>query len=112
MEIYNRFLLAGFIAGGLLAFAVLTQGSARKSFFFLIAGTVFGVVFHDLKFEGREGMATLAAVFTGLLVVAVPHILNEEKKAEEEARDRRTTPVENTTVTILDRIFRAPPADK
>ncbi|MBX9878055.1 MAG: hypothetical protein K2Y22_06305 [Candidatus Obscuribacterales bacterium] len=111
MEINNNFLVAGFIAGGLLAFAVLTQGSARKSFFFLIAGTVFGVVFHDLKFEGREGMAMLAALFTGLLVVAVPFILHAEKKEEDAARERRTTPGKDTLAT-LNRIFRSPPAEK
>ncbi len=112
MELNIQCLIAGMIAGVGFAVAVFSKGNFRNVVFFA-AGVFLGVLAAGhVTVDGDRDIAVLLMAFmTGLVVFAVPYIIQAEKKAEDEAAKSRTTEREDTR-KVLNRIFRSPPADK
>lgn len=107
-------MVAGLLAGAGLMTAVFMEGGFRNAAF-LIAGIVFGAIacqHVQLNDTSRDSLVMLMAMLTGILLVAIPTIIQSEKKAEEEAAARRTTQ-HGGTVASLNHIYRnVPPSDK
>lgn len=112
MEGLQVFLLAGVIFGIGLGFAIVNPDTFRN-ILFIVGGIIFGAFFRDVNLADPSGYGLMAILMAlvGVCVVAFPHIIKEEEKAQQEAIERRTTPREDTK-SVLERIFKSPPAEK